>query len=110
MKRMLAFFLVLLCVVGFISCDESHVEDTDQAYFYAEVVEKYEKSCLVAVTDLGNQSFFVGDQIIVSTDVEKCPEYDVGDCVKIVFDGSVAESYPMQIHKVSEIYVTDKGE
>ena len=108
MKRIIAFFLVILCVLAFVSCDEEHEEITDQAYFYAEVVEKHEKSCLVVVTELGNQSFFVGDEIIVNTDIEKCPEYDVGDCLRIVFDGAVAESYPLQIHKVSEIHVTDK--
>lgn len=72
-------------------------------YFTGKVLEKYEKSCLIEVTNKGNQSFGVGDLITVNTDIESCPEYQKGDVLTVTFDGSVAESYPMQIHKVYRI-------
>ena len=106
MKKALALILSLFCVFSLVACatdSDSGNDIINQPYFYGKVVEKYDKSCLVEVTDKGNQYFSVGDLISVSTNIESCPEYAVGDALRIVFDGSVAESYPMQIHKVSSI-------
>lgn len=106
MKKPLALILAFFCVFTLVACATDNGNDndiTDQPYFYGKVVEKYDKSCLVKVTDKGNQYFSVGDLISVSTNIDSCPEYCVGDSLKIVFDGAVAESYPMQIHKVTSI-------
>ena len=99
----LASFL-LLC-----ACN-SHEEGNDilDPYFSGKVLEKYETSCLLEITDNGNQSFASGDVVVVNTDVENCPEYTEGDLLTITFDGSIAESYPPQIHKVSMITKVEK--
>ena len=106
MKKTFALILALFCVFSLVACAANSNSDNDiinQPYFYGKVVERYDNSCLVEVTDKGNQYFSIGDLISVSTNIESCPEYAVGDTLRIAFDGSVAESYPMQIHKVSSI-------
>ena len=36
------------------------------------------------------------------------PEYEIGDTVRISFDGEVMETYPLRIKSVSEIVVTEE--
>ncbi len=82
----------------------------EKAYFKGKVIEKYENSCLVMVTDNGNQRFMSSDKVVVKTDIEGCPDYAVGDYLKIEFDGMVAESYPMQILNVFSITSESESE
>ena len=113
MKRITAVLLTMLCVLAFAACisgDGSKDTDTAQPCFTGKVLEKYEKSCLLEVTDKGDQSLAVGDIVTVNTDIENCPEYAVGDHLTITFDGMLAESYPMQIHRVYSVAVTDSAE
>lgn len=84
--------------------------DGEQAYFKGKVIEKYENNCLVEVTDNGNQRFMLSDKVVVKTDIEGCPDYAVGDYLKIEFDGMVAESYPMQILNVFSIALESESE
>ena len=113
MKRITAVLLTMLCVLVFAACssgDGSKDTDTAQPCFTGTVLEKYEKSCLLEVTDRGNQSLTVGALVTVNTDIENCPEYSVGDHLTITFDGMIAESYPMQIHRVYSVVITDSPE
>ena len=70
-------------------------------------MEKYENSCLIEVTDPGNQYFRIGDVAVVRTNIEGCPLYSAGDYLRIIYDGMVAESYPPQIFHVYSIYKID---
>lgn len=83
---------------------------SEQACFEGVVIEKYKDSCLVMVTDNGNQRFMSSDKVVVKTDIEGCPDYAVGDYLKIEFDGMVAESYPMQILNVFSITSESESE
>ncbi len=114
MKKTISLLLVLFCITVMLTAcqsesldpsDNSNGTPVDRHYFSGRVIETYGKSCLVEVTDTGNQHFKLGDQLVIHTDVENCPEYSKGDSLKIVFDGMVAESYPPQILKVFEITV-----
>ncbi|MBQ5591957.1 MAG: hypothetical protein IIU80_03345 [Clostridia bacterium] len=84
--------------------------DGEKACFKGKVIEKYENNCLVEVTDNGNQHFMLSDRVIVKTDIEGCPNYTVGDYLKIEFDGIVAESYPLQILNVFSITLESESE
>ena len=104
MKKILSVFLVLICLMIFCACgSDDGGSDILNPHFTGEVIEKYEKSCLVKVADIGNGHLAVGDEVVVSTNIRDCPEYAVGDFLKIVFDGKIAESYPPQILNVSII-------
>lgn len=109
MKKTLVIFLTLACLVTLVACNSNDnggsISNDDgrdilNPYFTGEVIEVYEKGCLLEVTDIGNGNFGIGDKVQVNTDISTCPEYDVGDFLRISFDGKVAESYPPQITKV----------
>ena len=108
MKKILSVFLSILCLFVFTACGcKEEGRGILEPYFTGKVVEVYEKSCLVEVTDIGNGNFFVGEKVVVHTDNENCPEYDLGDSLTISFDGKVALSYPPQIFNVSIVHKTD---
>lgn len=64
-----------------------------------------EKSILVKVNE-GEEILKSADVMSVSLNVElkdSMTEFNVGDEVRVYYDGTVAESYPGQIHKVYAI-------
>lgn len=76
-------------------------------YFIGKVIEINEKGFFVTVTDTGNGNFAINEPVQVNTDISGCPEYKVGDYLKISFDGKVALSYPPQVTSVFSICKTD---
>jgi len=98
----------MACALMFASCNDKEGGSSDNSpYFIGQVVEVYEAGCLMEVTDGGTSYLRSGDPVVVNTNVEGCPEYAVGDLLKVVFDGAVAESYPMQIHGVLAVSSVD---
>ena len=77
--------------------------DTEKPYFMGKVLEKYDDRCLLEITDTGNGHFTVGDKVIVNTNIKNCPQFDVGDYLRISFDGKMALSYPPQVLTVYSI-------
>ncbi len=89
------------------------IKTEGQSYFIAKVVELYEKSMLLEVTDKGNCGVNIGNQITVST--EKIAGVLANDAsmvtdnyLRIEFDGLILESYPLQLGKVFKIDITNK--
>ncbi len=106
MKKSLSVLFILACLFTLVACQASD-KGKQAPSFVGKVLEKYETSCLLEVTDNGNQALASGDVVVVYTNLADCPEYTEGDYLKITFDGAVAESYPPQIHKVSNVTKTD---
>lgn len=79
-------------------------------YFVGKVLEKYEKGCLLEITDKGNQLMETGTMVTVNTHLDGCPEYSAGDYLRVEFDGTVAETYPLQIFKVIAIDLLNSTE
>ena len=110
MKRLLALILGVICTIAFVACNPTEGDGAVQNhYFTGEVIEKYEGSYLVEVTDIGNGPLAVGDRVVVKTDIPDSPQYETGDFLKIVFDGKIAKSYPQQITNPSTIIKIDSG-
>ena len=105
MKKFIAVFLTIVCLATLVACSTN--DDKGQPYFVGKVIEVYEDSCLLEVTNNGNQHLASGDVVVVNTDIDNCPTYAIGDFLRIEFDGTMAESYPPQILKVSSIDKTD---
>ena len=105
MKKCLALLLTLVCLLTLVACNL--VGNHQPPYFTGKVIEKYENSCLIEVTNTGNGHFAIGDKIEVKTSIENCPNYEVGDYLRIVFDVVMAESYPPQIQNVKDICKED---
>ena len=118
MKRIIVIALALVCIFTLSACNieelfnkdhncEDHndnvVNDPSIPYFTGEVIEKNEKGFLVSVTDSGNGAFAIGEKVQVNTELAECPEYQVGEELRIAFDGKVAMSYPPQVTSVYSV-------
>ena len=107
MRRFWASILALICVFSLVACnsnDNSESSDSDEYYFTAKVIESSQASLLVEVTDVGNSSLSVGTPATLSAK----GEFEIGDTVKIVFDGVVQETYPCQLPNVYSVSKTEK--
>ena len=85
---------------------ESEIDRT-KPYFTGEVTKKSEGGCLLAVTDVGNGNYGLGNEVFVHIPSEGFPDYEVGDFLTISFDGKMALSLPPQVTNVYNIYLTD---
>ena len=114
MKKLIALGLTLICLFCFVACSINSTEQSQNnaqpAYFVGKVIEIYESGCFVEVTNEGNYGRLpLGTTVRVTTNIKNCPEYAVGDHLKVTFDGTVAESYPPQILHVLVIEKTDSA-
>ena len=75
MKKTLAIFLTLACLITLVACNSNDnggsISNDDgrdilNPYFTGEVIEVYEKGCLLEVTDIGNGNFGIGDKVQVT--------------------------------------------
>lgn len=115
MKILIPILLVSVCLIAVCACQKNAAEqpelqeslDTDNPYFTGKVIDIVDKGCLMEVTDPGNGTFPIGEKIIVNTNIKGCPEYAVGDHLRISFDGKVALSYPGQVLNVFSVVITD---
>lgn len=106
MKKYISILLILTFVFVLSSCETNEGStdiDENNPYFIGKVVEKYDGSCLLEVTDIGNGHFYEGGLVVVNTNVKSCPEYSVGDHLRVLFDGRAAQSYPPQVFNVFSI-------
>ena len=108
MKKILFICAVLVCFAALVACNQEPTElDTENPYFTGKVIEIEERGCLMEVTHTGNGNFYVGERIIVNTKIKDCPQYAVGDHLRISFDGKVALSLPGQVLNVYSVVKTD---
>ena len=108
MKKLIAAALIFLCLGAMTSCeiigDLLPKEESETVYFIGKVLEKSDTGCLLEVTDGGDAfALSVGTLVHIGTNIESCPEYDLGDQLRVEFDGTVAESYPLQIFGVKKL-------
>lgn len=78
--------------------------------FGGTVEEVHEKSVLVRVNENESTS---SDLISVSLDVElkdSMTDFEVGDEIRVYYDGNIAESYPAQVNKVYAIILVSPPE
>lgn len=109
-KKIICSLLILLCFIYLIVPTlivDAATQDNAKQRFVGKVIEKYEYSCLIEVFDACNQTFAIGDKIDVTTNIENCIYYRVGDYLEITFDGNIVESYPMQIRGTISIEKAD---
>ena len=111
MKTLISILLIGACIFAICACQKQPTEpgelDTENPYFTGRVIEIEERGCLMEVTHTGNGNFSVGEKIIVNTNIKNCPQYAVGDHLRISFDGKVALSYPGQVLNVFSVVKTD---
>ena len=110
MKRWLSILAVLGCIVALSGCKNE--TEKRQAYFNAKLLEinkQYvDNRCIKAF----NSGISVDEEFSVTKDVvsaEGVPELNVDDNIRVVFNGDVMESDPLQIGTVYAIYLLDEN-
>ena len=99
MKKIISFVLALLCTLTLFGCDRRSMN----------YIISHEPSITGIVRDVGEHAILIENadgEYWVSLDVENkdsMTSFRIGDEVVVYFDGSVAESYPMQINHVYAI-------
>ena len=83
-----------------------------QAYFNAKVLEINKEYVDVRCIEAFNSGISVDEEFSVTKDVvsaEGVPELNVDDNIRVVFNGDVMESDPLQIGTVYAIYLLDEN-
>lgn len=99
MKKLIAFVLVMICVLTLAGCNNRSMN----------YIIQNEPSITGIVKTITNDAFLMENETgeyWVSLKVENkdsMTHFSIGDEVVVYFDGNVAESYPMQINTVYAI-------
>ena len=106
MKKCVALVLTLICVLGLVGCNQKSMNDiiSNEPNITGVVEEVGENSILIYIETDG---YPYGANCRVSLDVENedglYSPITVGDEVVVYYDGSIAESDPLQINTVYAI-------
>lgn len=103
-----SFIVILVIFILMLSgCDRKEQRRVSLKGQVLEVKEQY-----ILIEPLEEESLSA-DKITVSTQVkdsQKVPDLKEGDCVKILYDGIILESYQAKINQVYEIQLLSEGE
>ncbi len=92
--------------------DLNSSQEKEQVYFDATVLEVKKKSIKVKCSEAFDSGIPVDEEFSVTTNrVEsgELPDLNAGDHIRIVFDGIIKESYPLQLGNVFAIYLLDEN-
>lgn len=97
MKKLLCMALALLCLGTLMACrqEEEVLDFVGTQFFYGQILEVYEESFLLKITDLGDCFFY--DEEVTVHDVYGGAEYAVGDHVRIEYGGVLLEYDPPRV-------------
>ena len=102
MKKLIPLLLSLVFVLTLIGCTSE-----DKATFQATILEIEDGYYLVEPVE-GSTELNSADRIMVPmVNINPSQEPEVGDTLEIVYDGTIAESYPAQINTVYSISVVE---
>ena len=111
MKRWLSILAVLGCIVALSGCKNEN--GAEQAYFNAKVLEVNKEYVDVRCIEAFNSGISVDEEFSVTKDVVSAggaPELNVDDNIRVVFNGDVMESDPLQIGTVYAIYLLENSQ
>ena len=88
------------------------LQEKEQVYFDATVLEVKKKSIKVKCSESFDSGIPVDEEFSVTTnraESGELPDLNAGDHIRIVFDGIIKESYPLQLGNVFAIYLLDEN-
>lgn len=88
------------------------LQEKEQVYFDATVLEVKKKSIKVKCSEAFDSGIPVDEEFSVTTNIVESgelPDLNAGDHIRIVFDGIIKESYPLQLGNVFAIYLLDEN-
>lgn len=107
MKKCIAVILLVICVLNLFGCDNKSLNYiiSNEPSIIGIIKETTENSILIE-----NEA----GEYVVSSNVENSDgiysPMVIGDEVSVYYDGSIAESYPMQINKVYAILLKEPAD
>ena len=99
MKKLIAFVLVMICVLTLAGCNNRSMN----------YIIQNEPSITGIVKTITNDAFLMENETgeywvsLKVENIDSMTHFSIGDEVVVYFDGNVAESYPMQINTVYAI-------
>lgn len=105
MKKLLFCLVITLVIITGCSQQKDRENLADKANFAGIVIEVNDQSILVKVNE-DEEEINSSDLMSVLLNAEEDDsntDFDIGDEVRIYYDGTIAESYPAQINKVYAI-------
>lgn len=116
MKKCLALLLILGCMITLVACGSNNLKEDkvklqpgEPTQFVGSIIEIYDKTFLIEVKDEYTSGIAVGTQAYINTALDGgIPECSVGDYILVKYDGTVKETYPLEIDSVTEILKIDK--
>lgn len=106
----LVLVLIILLVLAYVFRPMTMNDIYDKPNFSGTVIEVYEGEIIVSVNE-GEDELKSSDKMSVSLNVklkDSMTHFDVGAKVKVFYDGTIAESYPAQIHTVYAILLANE--
>lgn len=88
------------------------LQEKEQVYFDATVLEVKKKSIKVKCSESFDSGIPVDEEFSVTTNIVESgelPDLNAGDHIRIVFDGIIKESYPLQLGNVFARYLLDEN-
>ena len=107
-KRWLSVLVVFGCIVALSGCKN----EAGQAYFNAVVLEVNKGYIDVRCIEAFSSGISVDEEFSVKTDVvsvKGVPELNADDNIRVVFNGEIMESDPLQLGTVYAIYLLDEN-
>lgn len=96
MKRIFTLLLAMICILSLLGCNKNKI------YFDSTVTEKSGDLYTVLVTDMGTSGISISSQVHI---LEKqlpadSNDFEVGDSIRIFFDGMPQECSPLRLNEV----------
>ena len=104
MRKYIAVIISIICVLGLVGCNNKSMN----------YIISNEPNIVGIITEVNENSVLIENETgeyVVSLDVENSDgiysPMMIGDEVTVYYDGSIAESYPMQINQVYAILLKE---
>ena len=110
MKRWISVLVVFSCIIALFGCENGTIKG--QVSFNAQVLEVNKGYIKVRCVETFNSGISVDEEFSVTTDVvsnSEVPELNVDDNIRVVFNGEIMESYPIQLGTIYAIYLLDEN-
>ena len=112
MKKIIPILLLLICAFVMAGCrrDLNYII-SNKPSFQGIVEEITDSAMLITSNDL--QGYEDETQCWVSLDIQYedgKAEYSIGDNVEVYYDGTIAESFPLQINTVYAVFIIEPAD
>lgn len=105
MKKKLSLLLALICLLALTACKKSMNSIlSNEPHLIGTVTEVSDRAIMI---ENGDGPYWVSLEV---KNKDSMTHFNIGDEVVVYYNGEIAESYPMQIHTVYAITLTEPAD